>query len=198
MRSISRVGMTGVASWDCQSARFAAAMPACSRAVQAAKLGLIATSLAVCVQSSITSQNEQRPVSTGQEGLEPGEDTRPIVRKIVKAVRFHLPEKREPGPSQTTAAAVPARGVASFYKQPQATASGERFDPNELTAAHRSLPFGTRLHVTNVATGRSVTVRVNDRGPYVKGRMVDLSYSAADAIGMVRSGVADVKVNVVQ
>jgi rare lipoprotein A len=67
-----------------------------------------------------------------------------------------------------------------------------------LTAAHPTLPFGTRLRVTNAATGRSVTVRVNDRGPYVPGRVVDVSYSAADALGMVGKGVAHVKLDVVQ
>ena len=69
---------------------------------------------------------------------------------------------------------------------------------NDLTAAHPTLPFGTRLRVTNVATGRSVTVRVNDRGPYVPGRVVDVSHSAADALGMVGSGIAEVKLDVVQ
>jgi len=67
-----------------------------------------------------------------------------------------------------------------------------------LTAAHRTLPFGTRLRVTNVETGRSVTVRINDRGPYIPGRSVDLSYSAADTIGMVERGVTKVKVEVVR
>ena len=67
-----------------------------------------------------------------------------------------------------------------------------------MTAAHKKLPFGTRLRVTNVATGRSVTVRVNDRGPYVAGRVVDVSYSAANALGMVGRGVAKVKLDVVE
>jgi rare lipoprotein A len=67
-----------------------------------------------------------------------------------------------------------------------------------LTAADRTLPFGTRLRVTNVETGRSVTVRVNDRGPYIAGRNVDLSYSAADTIGMVERGVTKVKIEVVR
>jgi rare lipoprotein A len=67
-----------------------------------------------------------------------------------------------------------------------------------LTAAHRTLPFGTRLRVTNVKTGHSVTVRVNDRGPFVAGRVVDVSHAAAEKLGMVRSGVAKVKVDVVQ
>jgi peptidoglycan lytic transglycosylase len=89
-------------------------------------------------------------------------------------------------------------GLASFYRHHTRTASGEKFDERELTAAHRTLPFGTRLRVTSVATGRSVTVRVNDRGPFVQGRVVDLSYSAAQEIGMVGRGVTKVKVDVVQ
>jgi rare lipoprotein A (peptidoglycan hydrolase) len=89
-------------------------------------------------------------------------------------------------------------GIASFYRYDTRTASGERFDARELTAAHRTLPFGTRLRVTSVATGRSVTVRVNDRGPYVPGRVVDLSYSAAEQIGMVGRGVTKVKLEVIQ
>jgi len=89
-------------------------------------------------------------------------------------------------------------GVASFYSEGVRTASGEKFDAHELTAAHPTLPFGTKLRVTNVATGRSVTVRVNDRGPYVHGRVVDVSYSAAQSLGMVGKGVANVKLDVVQ
>jgi len=88
-------------------------------------------------------------------------------------------------------------GVASFYAEEQQTASGEKFDPNELTAASPALPFGTRLRVTNVANGRSVVVRINDRGPYVAGRVVDVSYSAAETLGMVERGTAKVKLDVV-
>ena len=89
-------------------------------------------------------------------------------------------------------------GVASFYTEDSQTASGEKYDPTELTAAHPTLPFGTRLRVTNTTTGKSVTVRVNDRGPYVPGRVVDVSYSAAQALGMVHSGTANVKLDVMQ
>jgi rare lipoprotein A len=89
-------------------------------------------------------------------------------------------------------------GIASFYRHHTHTASGERFDERELTAAHRTLPFGTRVRVTSVATGRSVTVRVNDRGPYIPGRVVDLSYAAAEELGMVGRGVTKVKLDVVQ
>ena len=72
------------------------------------------------------------------------------------------------------------------------------FNPNELTAAHRTLPFGTRVRVTNVATGKTVTVRVNDRGPFIDGRVIDVSHSAAESLGMVGQGVAKVKLDVVQ
>jgi rare lipoprotein A len=84
------------------------------------------------------------------------------------------------------------------YTEGSRTANGEKFDPHELTAAHPTLPFGTRLRVTNVATGQAVTVRVNDRGPYVAGRVVDVSQSAADALGMVGTGIAEVRLVVVQ
>jgi rare lipoprotein A len=88
--------------------------------------------------------------------------------------------------------------LASFYSRGRRTASGERFDPHDLTAAHRTLPFGTRVRVTDLATGRSVTVRVNDRGPYVRGRSIDVSSSAAKMLGITRQGVAKVKLDVVQ
>jgi rare lipoprotein A (peptidoglycan hydrolase) len=89
-------------------------------------------------------------------------------------------------------------GLASFYSHGRRTASGERFDPHDLTAAHRTLPFGTRVRVTNVSTGQSVTVRVNDRGPFVRGRAIDVSSSAARMLGITRQGVAKVKLDVVQ
>ncbi|MPZ39532.1 MAG: septal ring lytic transglycosylase RlpA family protein [Rhizobiales bacterium] len=89
-------------------------------------------------------------------------------------------------------------GLASFYRHGSRTASGEKFNPRELTAAHRTLPFGTRVRVTNVATGRSVMVRVNDRGPFVNGRVIDVSHSAAESLGMVGRGVAKVKLDVVE
>ncbi len=78
-------------------------------------------------------------------------------------------------------------GMASWYGpgfQGRKTASGERFNTNDLTAAHRSLPFGTRVKVVNQATGRSVVVRINDRGPFHGGRVIDLSRASAAAIGM--------------
>jgi rare lipoprotein A len=91
------------------------------------------------------------------------------------------------------------RGYASWYGEPhhgRRTASGEIFDMHELTAAHPSLPMGTRLLVTNLRTGRSVEVRVNDRGPVVDGRILDLSYAAARRLGAVDDGVVPVSIRV--
>jgi len=83
-------------------------------------------------------------------------------------------------------------GHASWYALTSKTASGERMNPAKLTAAHRSLPFGTKVEVTNKRNGKSVVVRINDRGPFIKGRMIDVSKAAAANIGMVRSGTAQV------
>jgi len=94
--------------------------------------------------------------------------------------------------------ALASKGLASYYWEGTKTANGEKFDGSELTAAHRSLPFGTRLKVTDEVSGRSVTVRVNDRGPFIRGREVDLSYSAAKAIGMLDKGVTNVRLDVVE
>nr|WP_244532225.1 septal ring lytic transglycosylase RlpA family protein [Methylocapsa palsarum] len=84
--------------------------------------------------------------------------------------------------------------LASYYSSGSRTACGEAFDPQGFTAASRTLPFGTRLHVTNPATGRSVIVRINDRGPYVRGRGLDLAKGAAAAIGMIGQGTAKLRV----
>ncbi|HEX8483222.1 MAG TPA: septal ring lytic transglycosylase RlpA family protein [Allosphingosinicella sp.] len=92
------------------------------------------------------------------------------------------------------------QGTASYYGQELAgnrTASGERFNPNGLTAAHRTLPLGTKLRVTNVANGRSVIVRVNDRGPFVGKRLIDVSLGAAREIQMIRSGTAQVRLELI-
>jgi len=92
------------------------------------------------------------------------------------------------------------RGVASWYGRRNSgkkTASGERFDPKKLTAAHRTLPLGSKAKVTNVKTGQSTEVTINDRGPYVKGRSIDLSSSAAQEIGISEKGTAPVTIEAV-
>jgi rare lipoprotein A len=88
-------------------------------------------------------------------------------------------------------------GGASWYAAHSRTASGERMNASTLTAAHRSLAFGTRLRVTNKHNGKSVIVRVNDRGPFIRGRVLDLSRAAAQDIGMVASGTANICYSVV-
>jgi peptidoglycan lytic transglycosylase len=109
-------------------------------------------------------------------------------------------EVRPPGPSETIApsSARSEVGLASWYgsfHQGLLTASGEVFDMTRLTAAHRSLPLGARVRVTNMENGRVVRVRVNDRGPYVPGRIVDLSRQAAQVLGMIDHGVALVRLD---
>ncbi|MCG6122802.1 MAG: septal ring lytic transglycosylase RlpA family protein [Microvirga sp.] len=88
-------------------------------------------------------------------------------------------------------------GKASFYRHGSRTANGERFDPSGMTAAHRTLPFGSRVRVVHDATGRSVDVRINDRGPFTGGRVIDLAQGAAQRLGMIASGVAQVSIYVI-
>lgn len=92
-------------------------------------------------------------------------------------------------------------GVASFYGRRfhgRLTANGERFDMNAMTAAHKTLPFGTRVRVTNARNGRSVVVRINDRGPFIKGRTIDLSRAAAKRLGFVSRGHARVELDIIE
>ena len=94
----------------------------------------------------------------------------------------------------TPAQALTQCGGASWYAMTSKTASGERASPNTMTAAHRSLPFGTKVKVTNLRNGRSVMLRVNDRGPFVGGRIIDVTKAAAAKLGFVNAGVARVRV----
>ena len=92
-------------------------------------------------------------------------------------------------------------GVASWYGEPfhgRKTASGEKYDMNDLTCAHPTLAFGTRLRVENLDNGRSITVRVNDRGPFKKERILDVSRKAAQELGMIGPGTAQVRISVVE
>ena len=157
---------------------------------------LIAATLAACAQSRNVANKSELLTAARQTSLEDNQNA-----SIVPNRRMAINAKN-PMPFVMNKHAAGAQfasfGLASFYAEGTRTASGEKFNPHELTAAHRTLPFGTRLRVTNVATGRFVTVRVNDRGPFVPGRVVDVSYSAAETLGMIGRGVAKVKLVVVQ
>ncbi|HEX9401413.1 MAG TPA: septal ring lytic transglycosylase RlpA family protein [Anaeromyxobacter sp.] len=118
---------------------------------------------------------------------------------LAAAACAHAPPPREERPPERSAPGRAAGevGLASFYGrrfQGRTTASGGRYDMNALTCAHPSAPFGSRLRVTDVETGRSVVVTVTDRGPFAAGRVVDLSLAAARTLGIVRRGVARVRV----
>jgi len=101
--------------------------------------------------------------------------------------------------SSVASAASAQKGQASFYYgywHGRKTANGETYDQHSMTAAHRTLPFGTKVEVKNLRNGRSVIVRINNRGPFTKGRIIDLSLAAAQKLGMTKSGVAPVEVKI--
>jgi len=157
-------------------------MSACFRnIVRVLAVVLTAAALAACAQSSVVNNKTALRSANRQTSL------------VAANAKRHLTRHTRTAGTQVT-----SYGLASFYSEGSQTASGEKFNPNELTAAHPSLPFGTLLRVTNVANGRSVTVRINDRGPFVAGRTVDVSHSAAERIGIVERGVAKVKLDVIQ
>ena len=110
---------------------------------------------------------------------------------------FEPPIEAEPEPEATRSL---GRGVASYYGKKfhgRKTASGERFNMQAMTAAHKTLPFGTKVRVTNPSNGRSVIVRINDRGPYAHGRTIDLSRAAAQEIGIISRGHGTVELDIV-
>lgn len=119
-----------------------------------------------------------------------------------------LPATKETQPAVPSKADIPSgkvlltlEGVASYYAHEfhgRLTSNGETFDMNSLTAAHRTFPFGTRIRVTNLANGRTVIVRVNDRGPFKEGRIIDLSLGAAKEIDLIPTGTTKVKLEVLE
>ena len=164
--------------------------PAVSLAAEATRPGPIATG--------------PRPVGATQSGSVPEWRTTIVPAPALRApaqplVTGALPPSPTPKPLGSLAGGPHAlEGIASFYWQDQKTANGERFDKAAMTAAHKTLPFNTRVRVTHVASGRSVVVRINDRGPFKPGRVIDLSYAAAGALGMHGQGLAKVRVEVVE
>lgn len=148
---------------------------------------VFAASLAACAQAPVGRQKADLAGTSRQAAVE-----RP---HRVAALHTRPISRARAGDSEAKQTA--SHGIASFYSDTE-TASGEKFDKNELTAAHPTLPFGTKLRVTDTSSGRFVTVRVNDRGPFVRGRVVDVSPSAAEALGMVDKGITTVRLEVVQ
>ena len=117
---------------------------------------------------------------------------------VVALAGCTTPRPKTPSPQEvpTETGALIGSGKASYYGNQhhnKLTASGERFDQNALTAAHRTLPFGTRVRVTNTRNSQSVVVRINDRGPFVRGRIIDLSKAAFERIASARAGVIRVR-----
>lgn len=132
-------------------------------------------------------------------------------KKVAKKTAYKAPKKAkkivsndddddEPAPRKgkktVTYSGGSSSGLASYYWQPQKLASGGWFNPSAMTAAHKTLPFGTKVRVTNKHNGRSVVVTINDRGPYIAGRVIDLSKGAAGVIGMQAAGVVPVSISV--
>jgi len=197
---MSSIGRARIAYVDIKADRFLFNAPLVSAAgvrnvVRLFAVALVAALLAACAQSSVVTGRSELHPGSRQASLEQNRTTSFVTNRRVAVARKHTPFASHKNAAETPDA---SNGLASFYTEGTQTANGEKFDTHELTAAHRTLPFGTRLRVTNVATGRSVTVRVNDRGPFVAGRVVDVSYSAAQTLGMVGGGIAKVKLDVVQ
>ena len=169
------------------------------QAVQLFVLALAGATLAGCVQHTVTERSTSLGVSPQAAPAQVAPQRRASVahhRRVAAASRKHTPFAGRPGAAKLATLTDSSVGIASFYKYEAKTASGEQFNPSALTAAHRTLPFGTRLRVTNVATGQSVTLRVNDRGPFIPGRVVDVSHSAAKELGMIDRGITKVRLEV--
>lgn len=151
-----------------------------------------------------SSDDEDRPLVRSRRASRVEHPTRG--RSASRAARYASDEDRPARASRRSSRAVRvaaggsysggSSGVASYYWQPQRVASGGWFNPSAMTAAHKTLPFGTKVRVTNVNNGRSAVVTINDRGPYVAGRVIDLSRAAAGAVGMIANGLARVRMEI--
>jgi rare lipoprotein A len=152
-------------------------------------VAVAAVTLAACAQSSVITYKSA--LAPGRQASLESHTNAPFVgnRHVAVAAKGHAPSVTNEHAKDAEDASY---GLASIYGNDSRTASGERFDANELTAAHRTLPFGTRVRVTNHSNGRSVVVTINDRGPFVRGRIIDVTPATAHALGM--SGLAPVTV----
>ena len=168
--NMASIGCISTSCVDVRAGRTHSEAPSLSAAragkfIRLLAVTLGAASLAACAQSSVVTQkSELRASQAGVAGSDRA--TSSMMKRRVAAVRKHtrVASRKDAGSTKTA-----SHGVASFYTEGTKTASGEKFNTLDMTAAHPTLPFGTKLRVTNVASGKSVTVRVNDRGPYVSG-----------------------------
>lgn len=157
-----------------------------------------ATSTSTATSSTATpaaKTPEPTPSKTAAAAAAKSEKSSPAPIKAPSGAQPKTTQKRTAAQPRTKVISSGTCG-ASYYGEPQMTASGERFNPSAMTAAHKTLPLGSKVRVTNPANGDSVTVRINDRGPYVGGRCLDLSKAAFEAIGNTSSGVMRVKYEV--
>ena len=185
--SCARTSYVGIKTLDLLPCASLVSTAGVRNVIQLFAVVLAAASLAACAQSSVVAKKSELLAGGQQAPLQHNRMTSFVTNRRVAIVKKHTPFASDKTAAETQVA---SHGVASFYTEGTQTASGERFDTHELTAAHATLPFGTRLRVTNVATGRSVTFRVNNRCPFVSGRVVDVSYAAAETPGMIGGGIA--------
>jgi rare lipoprotein A len=151
----------------------------------------MALSLAVSCGGKRPPKERERATAAGQETTRAPEPAREVTEPTKKQKKKS--EKGKKGYAET--------GVASWYGKKfhgRQTANGERYDMYGMTAAHKTLPFGTMVEVTNLTNGKKVTVRINDRGPFIRGRIIDLTYTAAKKIDMIGPGTAKVRIRVVK
>jgi rare lipoprotein A len=165
-------------------------------------LGQIMVACAVlCLSTAVAAQELQTSEPMTQKGTEMSVTVVATEETKDQAAKTEEPTNEPINASKNEAQTEGIVGFASFYAakfQGKRTASGEKFSSKLLTAAHLSLPFGTLLKVTNPTNSKSVIVRVNDRGPYIRGRLLDLSRAAADLIGITRLGVARVELEILK
>lgn len=161
-------------------------------------VAMLAVLLALPAQASTPADLDFDTSFTPFEDLPEAPEPAP---EFVDLNTFDPPIEEEDQPEDSSVARDLGTGLASYYGRKfhgRRTANGERFDMNAMTAAHRTLPFGTKVRVTNPSNGRSVVVRINDRGPFVRGRTIDLSRVAAEELGMIARGHARVELEVLK
>ena len=142
----------------------------------------------------VTIERERAPAVAARD---PGWTAKVTFSKVPLVASNPIPRAAPRTVNPLTGRSHVLEGIASYYWQEQMTATGERFDKSAMTAAHKTLPLNTRVRVTNVVNGRSVVVRINDRGPYKPGRIIDLSEAAGRQLDMEKVGLVPVKVEVI-